>query len=98
MGTEIDNAYIESLKSLKVTEIDQNIKDKCGIVYTPLHGSGNIPVRRILKEAGFNSVYVVPEQEMPDPDFPSTVKYPNPEDRDVFDLAISIAQKRILNL
>jgi phosphoglucomutase len=97
VGTEIDNAYIESLKSLKVTEIDQNIKDKCGIVYTPLHGSGNIPVRRILKEAGFNSVYVVPEQEMPDPDFP-TVKYPNPEDRDVFDLAISIAQKKDIEL
>lgn len=97
VGTEIDNAYIESLKSLKVTEIDQNIKDKCGIVYTPLHGSGNIPVRRILKEAGFNNVYVVPEQEMPDPDFP-TVKYPNPEDRDVFELAISIAKEKDVEL
>jgi phosphoglucomutase len=56
-GTEIDNAYIESLKSLKITEPEQKIKDKCGIVYTPLHGSGNIPVRRILKETGFNNVY-----------------------------------------
>jgi len=97
VGTEIDNAYIESLKSLKITEIDQNIKDECGIVYTPLHGAGNIPVRRILKEAGFNNVYVVPEQEMPDPDFP-TVKYPNPEDRDVFEFAVSIAKERDVEL
>lgn len=97
VGSEIDNAYIESLKSLKITETDQEIKDKCGIVYTPLHGSGNIPVRRILKETGFHNVYVVPEQEMPDPDFP-TVKYPNPEDKAAFDLAISIAKERDVEL
>lgn len=97
VGSEIDDAYIQSLKSLKITEPEQKIKDKCGIVYTPLHGSGNIPVRRILKETGFNNVHIVPEQEMPDPDFP-TVKYPNPEDKDVFELAISIAKKRDVEL
>jgi len=97
VGSEIDNAYIESLKSLKITEPEQKIRDKCSIVYTPLHGSGNIPVRRILNETGFYNVYVVPEQEMPDPDFP-TVKYPNPEERDAFKLAISIAEKRDVEL
>ena len=97
VGSEVDDAYIEALKSLKITEADQKIKDKCGIVYTPLHGSGNIPVRRILNETGFHNVHVVPEQEVPDPDFP-TVKYPNPEDRDVFELAISIAEERDVEL
>jgi phosphoglucomutase len=97
VGSEIDNAYIESLKSLQITESEQKIRDRCSIVYTPLHGSGNIPVRRILKETGFHNVYVVPEQELPNPDFP-TVKYPNPEDRDAFELAISIAEKRDVEL
>ena len=53
------------------------------IVYTPLHGTGNIPVRRVLKEIGFENVYVVPEQELPDGDFP-TVSYPNPEAAEAF--------------
>ena len=64
--------------------------DKLKIVYTPLHGTGNIPVRRVLKELGFNNVYVVKEQELPDGDFP-TVSYPNPEDKNAFTLALKLA-------
>ena len=69
-----------------IDEMQKDIK----IVYTPLHGTGNIPVRRVLKELGFNNVYVVKEQELPDGDFP-TVSYPNPEDKNAFTLALKLA-------
>jgi len=91
IGQEIDDAYINKIKELAPrdgNEIDKDIK----IVYTPLHGSGNIPIRRILKEQGFKNIYIVKEQEKPDPNF-STVEYPNPEDPDAFKLAIHLGQK-----
>ena len=71
--------------------IDQ-MKDKLSIVYTPLHGTGNVPARRVLKELGFSHVYVVPEQELPDGDFP-TVSYPNPEAEEAFTLGLSLAKE-----
>lgn len=67
-------------------------QDDIKIVYTPLHGTGNIPVRRVLKEIGFTHVYVVPEQELPDGDFP-TVSYPNPEAAEAFALGLGMAKK-----
>ncbi len=98
IGREIDDAYIAELKK-KV--IHQECIDKYGkelkIVYTPLHGTGNIPARRILRELGFENVYVVPEQEMPDGDFP-TVSYPNPEAPEAFELALKLAKERDADL
>ena len=91
IGQEIDNTYINKIKELALrdgNEIDKNIK----IVYTPIHGSGNIPIRRILKERGFKNIYIVKEQEKPDPNF-STVDYPNPEDPAVFELALKLGQQ-----
>lgn len=81
IGEEIDDLYINKVKalSLRDAELDKSLK----IVYTPLNGTGNVPVRRILAERGFTEVTVVPEQEMPDPDF-TTVGYPNPEDTKAF--------------
>ena len=93
IGKEIDDEYIEELKKLVLNkEIIKEEGKKLKIVYTPLHGTGNIPVRRILKELGFENVYVVPEQEKPDGNFP-TVEYPNPEDKKAFRLALELAQK-----
>ncbi len=98
IGREIDDAYMAELKK-KV--IHQDCIDKYGkelkIVYTPLHGTGNIPARRILRELGFENVYVVPEQEMPDGDFP-TVSYPNPESAEAFELALKLAKERNADL
>ncbi|WP_331670132.1 phospho-sugar mutase [Anaerocolumna sp. AGMB13020] len=91
IGTEIDDRYMEELKKLVVNPIAEACKDM-KIVYTPLHGTGNLPVRRILKELGFTKVYVVPEQELPDGNF-STVGYPNPEDPKVFTLAKKLADE-----
>lgn len=93
IGKEIDDKYIETLKKLVVNQdaINKMQKD-IKIVYTPLHGTGNIPVQRILKEIGFENVYVVPEQEKPDGEFP-TVSYPNPEDPKAFTLALELAKK-----
>ena len=93
IGKEIDDKYIDTLKKLVVNQdainkMQQDIK----IVYTPLHGTGNIPVQRILKEIGFENVYVVPEQEKPDGEFP-TVSYPNPEDPKAFTLALELAKR-----
>ena len=85
IGTEIDDKYINELKKLVINPISEEGK-KIKIVYTPLHGTGNMPVRRILKEIGFEQVYIVPEQELPDTEF-STVGYPNPEDPKVFVMA-----------
>jgi len=91
IGKEIDDKYIESLKKQIINPVTEEGK-KLNIVYTPLHGSGNIPARRILDEIGFKNVYVVPEQEYPDSEF-STVGYPNPEDPKVFELAKKLAEK-----
>ncbi len=90
---EIDDRYIEELKKLVVNEeaIKEMQKD-IKIVYTPLHGTGNMPVQRILKEIGFENVYIVKEQEKPDGHFP-TVSYPNPEDPKAFVLALDLAKK-----
>ena len=91
IGQEIDDKYIAQVKAQVVNQkaIDE-MQDQITIVYTPLHGTGNIPVRRVLKELGFNNVYVVKEQELPDGDFP-TVRYPNPEDKKAFTLALKLA-------
>lgn len=93
IDTEIDEAYMEELKkqSIHPKVISEMAKDFT-IVYTPLHGTGNIPVRRVLKELGFEKVYVVPEQEKPDGTFP-TVAYPNPESPKAFELALALAKK-----
>lgn len=93
INEEVDNAYILELKKqvLNLDIIKEQGKD-LKIVYTPLHGTGNIPVQRILKELGFKNVYVVPEQELPDGNFP-TVDYPNPEDKKAFKLALDLAKK-----
>ena len=93
VGEEIDDAFINALKSscLNPEIIKKEVKN-VKIVYTPLHGAGNLPVQRILKELGFENVYVVPEQEKPDGDFP-TVSYPNPEDSKAFELALKLAKE-----
>ncbi|RDU24061.1 phospho-sugar mutase [Anaerosacchariphilus polymeriproducens] len=93
IGNEIDSLYMQALKRLVINpDLVEQVGKKLKIVYTPIHGTGNVPVRRILKELGFEHVYVVPEQEMPDENF-STVKYPNPEDKEVFKLALELAKK-----
>ncbi len=98
VGKEVDDAYIAELKKLV---IHQDCIDKYGselkIVYTPLHGTGNVPARRILRELGFQNVYVVPEQELPDGEFP-TVSYPNPEAAEAFELALKLAKERDADL
>ena len=93
IGKKMDDKYIETLKNL-VLNLDtiKKVQKDVNIVYTPLHGAGNVPVQRILKEIGFENVYVVPEQEKPDGDFP-TVDYPNPEDERAFKLALELAKK-----
>lgn len=93
IGADVDDAYIAELKKLVLHQdaIDK-VKDELKIVYTPLHGTGNIPVRRVLKELGFQHVYVVPEQELPDGEFP-TVSYPNPEAEEAFVLGLAMAKK-----
>ena len=75
----------------------KRVQNDINIVYTPLHGAGNVPVQRILREIGFKNVYVVPEQEQPNGDFP-TVSYPNPEDANAFKLALELAEKVKQNL
>lgn len=93
IGKEVDDKFINKLKSLVLNpEIIKKEQDNIKIVYTPLYGAGNKPVQRILNELGFTHVYVVKEQEEPNGDFP-TVKYPNPEDKDAFKLAIELAKK-----
>lgn len=93
IGEEIDQRYMQELKKLVLNpRVIQEQAKNLKIVYTPLHGTGNLPVRRILKELGFAQVYVVSEQEKPDGDFP-TVSYPNPEDPDVFAMGLELAKK-----
>ena len=98
IGAEVDDVYIAELKKLV---LHQDCIDKYGkelkIVYTPLHGTGNIPARRVLKEIGFENVYVVPEQELPDGEFP-TDSYPNPEAAEAFELALKLAREKDADL
>ncbi|MDF2540289.1 MAG: pgcA [Herbinix sp.] len=89
LGADIDDKYISELKKLVINPITEDGK-QMKIVYTPLNGTGNLPVRRILNELGFEQVYIVPEQEFPDSEF-TTVGYPNPEDPKVFKLAEKLA-------
>ena len=93
IGKEVDDAYMSELKK-QVIHMDAIEKEgkNLKIVYTPLHGTGNIPARRILKELGFENVYVVKEQELPDGDFP-TVSYPNPEAAEAFELGLKLAKE-----
>ena len=93
IGEEIDDKYIAALKTQIIhPEYIEKAAEDIKIVYTPLHGTGNLPVRRVLKELGFKHVYVVPEQELPDGNF-STVSYPNPEDPKAFAMALELAKK-----
>ncbi len=94
IGYEMDDKYIAQLKKYIIhPEIIREAADSLKIVYTPFHGTGNIPVRRILKELGFKHVYVVEEQEKPDPDF-TTVPYPNPEVPEAYELALKLAGEK----
>ncbi len=94
LGREMDDRYIEKVKSLSLnSEVVKEMAEDFRIIYTPLHGTGNIPVRSALKAVGFTNVTVVPEQEQPDKDFP-TVKFPNPEEHEAFTLAIELAKKQ----
>jgi len=92
IGKEIDNSYIEELKKLSINPNIIREQEDLKIVYTPLHGTGNIPVQTILKEIGLENVFVVPEQEKPDGNFP-TVEFPNPEDKKAFKMALELAKK-----
>ena len=94
IGKEIDDLYMEALKKQVIyPQMIKDHADEINIVYTPLHGTGNMPVRRVLKELGFNNVFVVTEQETPDGNFP-TVSYPNPEDAKAFALALKLAREK----
>ena len=89
LGNAMDRLYFDAVEKQSLnSEIDKNIK----IVYTPLHGTGNLPVRKVLSDMGYNNVYIVPEQELPNGSFP-TVDYPNPEDPRAFELALKLAKK-----
>lgn len=93
LNEKIDNAFVDAVKKqiLRQDIINEYGKD-LKIIFTPIHGTGNKPIRRVLKEAGFENVSVVVEQENPDPNF-STVDYPNPEEKSVFNIAIEMAKK-----
>ena len=93
IGEEVDDGYIAELKKQVIHQDSINAVGRdLKIVYSPLHGTGNIPARRILKELGFTNVYVVKEQEMPDGEFP-TVSYPNPEAKEAFELGLKLAKE-----
>lgn len=94
LSTDMDDDFIEAVKKQSLCkEIVCEVSDELKIVYTPLHGTGNVPVRRVLNEVGFKNVFVVAGQEAPDPNF-STVDYPNPEDPAAFELAINLANEK----
>lgn len=94
IGKEIDDKYMAELKKQIIhPDVIQEMADDIKIVYTPLCGTGNKPVRRILSELGFKHVYVVPEQENPDPNF-TTLDYPNPEDPKAFTYALRLAKEK----
>ena len=93
IGADIDDAYIEELKKQVIHwDAIKEVGDQIKIVYSPLHGTGNIPARRVLEEIGFKNVYVVKEQELPDGEFP-TVSYPNPESEEAFELGLKLAKE-----
>ncbi len=93
IGPDMDDKYIAALKKLAIhPEIMREEGKDLKIVYTPLHGTGNLPVRRVLEELGFTNVFVVGEQALPNGDFP-TVSYPNPEDKNAFALALKLAKE-----
>ena len=93
IGTDFDDRYVAKLKEQSIhPEIIKDAAKDMKIVYTPLHGTGNVPVRRVLRELGFNQVYVVKEQKVPDGNFP-TVAYPNPEDEKAWTLALKLAKE-----
>ena len=98
IGKDVDDAYMEELKS-QVIHMDaiKAMAKELKIVYSPLHGTGNIPARRVLKELGFENVYVVEEQELPDGEFP-TVSYPNPEAKEAFELGLALAKEKDADL
>ncbi len=94
IGKDIDDKYMVELKKQIIhPDVIEKMAEDIKIVYTPFHGTGNKPVRRILAELGFKNVYVVPEQELPDPDF-TTLEYPNPEDPKAFTLALKLAKEK----
>ena len=94
IGAEIDDAYMEELKKQIIhPEIIKEQSENIKIVYTPFHGTGLVPVKRVLSELGFKNVYIVPEQELPDPEF-TTLEYPNPEDPKAFELALKLAKEK----
>lgn len=94
IGAEIDDAYMVELKKQIIhPEVIKEVGEDITIVYSPFNGTGNVPARRILKEIGFKNVFVVPEQEMPDPKF-TTLDYPNPEDPKAFTLALKLAKEK----
>ncbi len=94
IGKEIDDLYMVELKKQIIhPEVIAKVAEDIKIVYTPFHGTGNVPVRRVLSELGFKNVYVVPEQELPDPDF-TTLEYPNPEDPKAFTYALALAKEK----
>ena len=94
IGSDLDDKYIAELKKLIVNpDVIKQVAEDITIVYTPLHGTGNIPVRRVLTELGFKKVFVVPQQAKPDANF-STVSYPNPEDPKAFTLALELAREK----
>ena len=98
IGKEIDDRYMEEVKKQSLNmDVIKEMADDMTIVYTPLHGTGNLPVRRVLKELGFKNVFVVPEQELPDGNFP-TVSYPNPEDPKAFELALKLGKEKNADL
>ena len=98
IGAEVDDKYMAELKKqVKRQDLIDKVKKDLKIVYTPLHGTGNIPARRILEELGFENVYVVKEQELPDGEFP-TVSYPNPESEEAFELALKLAKEKDADL
>ncbi|AJA47763.1 phosphoglucomutase [Clostridium pasteurianum DSM 525 = ATCC 6013] len=92
IGEEVDKTYIDKVKALTIREelVKKNAKD-VKVIYTPIHGSGNVPVRRVLKELGYDNVFVVKDQELPNGNFP-TAPYPNPEQPSVFELALKMAE------
>lgn len=93
IGADVDDPYIEELKKQVIHgDIIKQVQKDIKIVYSPLHGTGNIPARRVLKELGFENVYVVKEQELPDGEFP-TVSYPNPEAAEAFELGLKLAKE-----
>ena len=98
LGKEMDDKYIACVED-QVANMDviREMADQISIVYTPFNGTGNIPVRRVITELGFKNLYVVPEQENPDGDFPTT-PYPNPESREAFTLALKLAEEKNADL